>query len=138
MNLTTPLDGFPVVALALATLLSAIVSLIASSARRQAIIMAQASARDLAELTGILDYQDLQDTFGPPNLNRMWQTLTLERVQAERRPLGVLMSAKWLDWTCIVLALLAFFSSFALVEIGLLVAFTLQLASWLVASRLPR
>ena len=73
MNITTSLDGFTVTAIALAVLLSALVSLIGSAARRQAVVMAEAGARDLCELTGILNPKELQDIFGPPNLNRIWQ-----------------------------------------------------------------
>ena len=136
--MTTPLDGLTTVALALAVILSGLVSLIGSSARRQAVIMAAAQVRDLCELTGITSPNDLQDIFGPPNLNRVWQTLTLEQVLAERRPLGVLLSGQALDWACIVAGGLAFFSSFALIEIALVTAFAIQLASWVVAARLPR
>lgn len=136
--MTTPLDGFATVALALAVILSGLVSLIGSSARRQAVIMAAAQVRDLCELTGITNPNELQDVFGPPNLNRVWQNLTLERVLAERRPLGVLLSGQALDWACIIAGSLAFFSSFALIELALMAAFGIQVASWFVAARLPR
>lgn len=138
MNMTTPLDGLTTVALALAVILSGIVSLVGSAARKQAVVLAAAQVRDLCELTGITNPNELQDVFGPPNLNRVWQNLTLERVLAERRPLGVLISGRGLDWACIGAGVLAFFTSFALVEIALLAAFVLQAASWVLAARLPR
>ena len=136
--MTTSLDGFTVTAMALAVMLSALVSLIGSSARRQAVVMAAAGPRDLCELTGILNPMDLQDIFGPPNLNRIWQNLTLERVMAERRPLGHLISGQGVDWACMAAAFLSFFSSFALVEIALVIALGVQVAGWAYAAKLPK
>lgn len=138
MNLTTPLDGFSVTAIALAVMLSALVSLIGSGARRHAVLMAEAGARDLCELTGILDPRELQDVFGPPNLNRVWQNLTLEHVLSERRPLGHIISGQAIDWASMGVALMSFFSAFALVEIGLLLALAVQGTGWVYAARLPK
>lgn len=138
MHLTTSLDGFTLTAIALAVFLSALVSLIGSSARRQAVIMAEASPRDLCELTGILNPKELQDIFGPPNLNRVWQNLTLERVLAERRPLGYIISDHRVDWACLGVALASFFSGFFLIEIGLLVALGVQVIGWAYAAKLPK
>lgn len=132
------MDGFTVTAIALAVMLSAVVSLIGSAARRQAVVMAEAGPRDLCELTGILDPKELQDIFGPPNLNRVWQNITLERVMAQRRPLGHIISGQGVDWACMGVAVLAFFSDFVLVEIGLLVALGVQVAGWAYAAKLPK
>ena len=138
MSLTTSLDGFTVTAMALAVILSALVSLISSSARRRSVMMAEASARDLCELTGILNPMELQDIFGPPNLNRIWQNLTLQRVMEERRPIGHLMSGQAIDWACIIVSLASFFSGFFLVEMGLLVALCVQGAGWVLSAKLPQ
>lgn len=136
--MTTTLDGLTVTAMALAVILSAFVSLVGSSARRQAVVMAEAGARDLCELTGILNPMELQDVFGPPNLNRIWQNLTLERVMAQRRPVGYIISGQGVDWACMAAAFLAFFSSFALVEIALVIALVVQVTGWVYASKLPK
>ncbi len=138
MGFTTALDGLTIVAIALAVILSGLVSLVGSSARRQAVSSAKAAARDLSELTGIMDFKELQDIFGPPGLNRTWQTLTLDRVLSERRMEGYLMSSQRLDWLCIAVALLSFFSGFVLIEIGLLVALGAQITGWVYAAKLPR
>ena len=138
MYLTTSLDGFTLTAIAIAVILSALVSLVGSAARRQSVIMAEASPRDLCELTGILNPKELQDIFGPPNLNRIWQNLTLERVLAERRPLGHVISGRAVDWACAAVAGLSFFSGFFLIEIGLLVALGVQITGWVYAAKLPR
>ena len=138
MNLTTSLDGFTLTAIAIAVILSAIVSLVGSAARRQAVIMAEAGPRDLCELTGILNPKELQDIFGPPNLNRIWQNLTLERVMAERRPLGHVISGRVVDWASAGVAIVSFFSGFFLIEIGLLVALGVQVTGWVYAAKLPK
>lgn len=138
MNLSIGLDGFTATAIALGVLLSAIVSLVGSSARRQAVIMAQASPRDLCELTGILNPKELQDVFGPPNLNKIWQNITLERVLEVRRPLGYIISGQAIDWLCFGVALLSFFSDFFLVELGLLAALGVQVTGWAYAAKLPK
>lgn len=136
--MTTSLDGLTIVAIALAVMLSALVSLVGSSARRQAVRMAEAGPRDLCELTGILNFKELQDVFGPPNLNRVWQNLTLEQVLAKRRPVGHIISGQVVDWLCMAVALVSFFSDFVLVEIGLLIALAAQVAGWAYSARLPR
>ena len=138
MSLSTNLDPFTVTAIALAVLLSSLVSLIGSAARRRSVMMAEASVRDLCELTGILNPMELQDIFGPPNLNRVWQNLTLQRVLEERRPLGHLMSGQGIDWACILVALASFFSGNFLIEISLLVALGVQLAGWIYSAKLPQ
>lgn len=138
MYLTTSLDGFTLTAIAIAVILSAIVSLVGSAARRQAVIMAQAGARDLCELTGILNPKELQDIFGPPNLSRIWQNLTLERVMAERRPLGHVISGRAVDWACMGVAIASFLSGFFLIEIGLLMALGVQITGWVYAAKLPK
>lgn len=138
MSLTTSLDGFTVTAIAIAVILSALVSLIGSAARRRAVIMAEAGPRDLCELTGILNPMELQDIFGPPNLNKIWQNLTLERVLAERRPIGHVISGQAVDWASMIIGLLSFFSGFFLIEIGLLIALGVQAAGWVYATKLPQ
>lgn len=138
MSMTTSLDGLATVAIALAVILSALVSLIGSSARRRAVMMAEAGPRDLCELTGITDPKELQDVFGPPNMGRVWQNVTLARVMAERRPLGHLISGQAVDWISMGTAFLAFFSGFVLIEIGLLVALGVQIAGWAYAARMPQ
>ena len=132
------IDGLAATAMALAVILSAIVSSVASSARRQAVIMAEAKAQDLCELTGIMDPRELQDVFGPPNLARTWSHLTLKQVLAQRRPAGHIISSQWIDGGSALIACLSFFIGHPLFSLALVVAFCLQVAGWVLVYRLPK
>ncbi len=135
----TPLvDGLAATAMALATILSAIVSSVAASARRQAVLLAEAKAQDLCELTGIMDPSELQDVFGPPNLARIWSHLTLNQVLAERRPAGLIISSQRLDGGSALVAFLSFFIGHPLFSLALVVAFGLQITGWVLVYRLPK
>ncbi|MEO1100597.1 MAG: hypothetical protein AAFW65_02005 [Pseudomonadota bacterium] len=134
----TPFDSLTATAAALAVILSALVSLIGSSARRRNVEMKVASVQDLCELTGITDPRALQDVFGPPDMGRVWRTVSLPDVMAARRPLGRLISDPVVDWACITVAALSFFSSYFLIELALLIAVIAQVGGWIAASRLPR
>lgn len=132
------IDGLAATAIALAVILSAIVSLIGASARRRNIDLKAARAQDLCELTGITDPKTLQDVFGPPDMGRVWRHVDLKEVLAARRPLGLLISDPRVDWACMLAALTSFFSSHALVEVTLMLALAAQAAGWIAAARLPR
>ena len=135
----TPLvDGLAATAMALAIILSAIVSSVASSARKQAVIMAEAKVQDLCELTGIMDPRELQDVFGPPNMGRIWQNITLAQVMAARRPAGHVISSQAVDGGCALVAALSFFLGHPLVSLALVAAFCLQIAGWVLVYRLPK
>lgn len=133
-----PFDGLTAAAAALAIILSAIVSLIGAASRRRNIAMGIAQVQDLCELTGITDPRILQDVFGPPDMGRVWRTVTLADVTRARRPLGHLISDPVVDWACIAVAVASFFSDFWLVELALIFALMAQVASWIAAARLPR
>ncbi|MEL6473166.1 MAG: hypothetical protein AAFQ21_03720 [Pseudomonadota bacterium] len=133
-----PFDGLTATAAALAIMLSAIVSLVGSAARRRAVLLGEARTQDLCELTGIMNPRALQDVFGPPDMGRVWRHVTLAEVNAARRPLGRVISDPLVDYACIAVALLSFLSDHVLVELALLIALGVQTLSWIAAARLPR
>ena len=133
-----PFDDFTLVAIALAVVLSAIVSLIGTSGRKRNIALGLASVSDLAEMTGIRDPKTLQETFGPPDMGRVWRTVTLLDVRRARRPEGWLMSSDLVDYACIGTVILTYFVSHPLVGGALLAALAIQVAGWIVAIRLPK
>lgn len=122
---------------AIAVALSAIVSLIGTGARKQAVTEGRARAADLCELTGIMEPRALQDVFGPPTMNGLYQT-TLKRVSEVRQPMGLLMSEDRLDLACIAIALLSFFISHPLTGLLLLIAAGFQIGGWVASTRLPK
>ncbi len=137
MDITTPLDGFASLSISLAVLLSVLVSLIGSSARRRSVLIGQARLRDLCELTGMTRRADIYEAFGPPGMDRVWRHLTLADIAQHRRPLGLLISDQRLDWACAAAAILSFFSDHALIEIALIAALSMQISAWVSAARLP-
>lgn len=133
-----PFDGFTMVAIALAVVLSSLVSLIGTSSRKRNIALGEAQVGDLAEMTGIRDPKRLQEVFGPPDMGRVWRTVTLLDVRRARTPEGWLMSSDLVDYACIAAAVLALLVPFRLMPGFLLVALGIQVAGWIVSTRLPR
>lgn len=133
-----PFDGFTLVAIALAVILSGIVSLIGTSARKRNIALGEAQVVDLAEMTGIRDPKRLLEVFGPPDMGRVWRTVTLLEVRRARTPEGWLMSSDLVDYACIAAAVFALMVSHKLMPAILLAALAVQIAGWIVSARLPR
>ena len=71
-------------------------------------------------------------------MGRVWRHVSLADVKAARRPLGRLISDPVVDWTCIGVAVLSFFTDIFLVELALIIAVIAQIGGWVAASRLPR
>ncbi len=133
-----PLDGLANTAIALAIILSAIVSLVGTSARKRAVMEGRATAQDLAELSGITDPRDLLDAFGPPDMGRVWRSTTMEEVRSKTTPLGHLISGDLVDWACIAVAVLSFVLKSPFIVLALWAAAAAQFAAWIAATRLPR
>ncbi len=132
------LDGLPLIATIIAVILSAIASLLSTMTRKQIVEGGAVNAAILCELTGVRDPRDLQDIFGPPGMNHVWHGITLERIAAERRLPGYLISDDRVDWACIAVAVLAIFWHHPLAD-GLIVAAALvQISGWVLAYQLPR
>lgn len=131
-------SGLTVLAAGLSVILMAFVSMIGAASRRLAVDEGRASIKDICELTGILEVGDLQDIFGPPDMNRVWRNLTMERVLAHRRPAGHLMTGRAANWASVGIALLALFFPNELTLLALFFAVLAQCAGWMLSYRLPR
>lgn len=121
---------------AIAVILSAVVSVIGTGARRQAVEEGRARASDLCELSGIFDPRVLQDVFGPPTLNGIYQT-SMARVKEVRQPLSYFISEDRLDVSCVVIAAASFFLNHPLSDLLLAIAAAFQTAGWFISMRLP-
>lgn len=132
------LSGLPLVSIALAVMISAFIRLVQVMQLRQRVEVGHTGVRELAELSGVTDPQDLQDVFGPPGMNRVWSHMTLATIEAKRRMAGYLMSDSRLHWFSIAAGLLAFPISHWVVQILLLIAALIQSGAWLSATRLPK
>ncbi|NQY96331.1 MAG: hypothetical protein HRT82_04160 [Henriciella sp.] len=134
----TLLSGLPLVSIALAVMISALIRLIQTMQLRQRVEFGHTGVRELAELSGVTDPQDLQDVFGPPGMNRIWAHVTLVTIEGKRRLPGYLMSDPRLHWFSIAAGLGAFIFSHWVVQILLLIAAIIQSGAWLSATRLPK
>ena len=134
----TLLSGLPLVSIALAVMISAFIRMVQAMQLRQRVSFGQTGVRELAELSGVTDPQDLQDVFGPPGMNRIWANVSLATIAEKRRLAGVLMTDSRLHWFSIVAGLLAFILSHWVVQILLLIAAIIQTGAWLSATRLPK
>ncbi len=119
-------------------MISALIRLIQTMQLRQRVEFGQTGVRELAELSGVTDPQDLQDVFGPPGMNRVWAHVTLATIEGKRRLAGYLMSEPRLHWFSIGAGLGAFILSHWIVQLLLLIAALIQSGAWLSATRLPK
>ena len=134
----TLLTGLPLVSIALAVMISALIRLIQTMQLRQRVEFGHTGVRELAELSGVTDPQDLQDVFGPPGMNRIWSNVTLATIEAKRRMPGALMSDPRLHWYSIAAGISAFVISHWIVQLLLIIAAIIQSGAWLSATRLPK
>ena len=136
------MDGFGLVAAAIAVILSAIVRMIRTDAAWKAVDDGYAGFDHVCELTGILDKRALQDVIGPPTLEGVYHAAR-PRIESARRLTGFLMGDLRLDAVSLALAVIVLFSNpFGFVgEIaGVLFmgAAAYQLAGWAATSLLLR
>lgn len=133
-----PYAGFTEFALALGVVLSAIVSLLGTSSRKRMIALGEARLSDLSEMTGILDPKQLLAVFGPPDMGRIWRSVTLLDIRRARAPLGWVMSSDLVDYGCILAAVLGVWLNYWLAPVLLLSALGIQLAGWIASMRIPK
>ena len=132
------LPGFSLIAIGMAVVLSAFVSLIQTMALRERVAVQMTGVRELAELSGVTDPRELQDVFGPPGMDRIWRHIGLAQIEQAKRLPGYLMSDNRVDWACIILALIAMFTGHWLAQIALVTAALAQLGGWMSAANLPK
>ena len=136
--MTPILSGLTLVAIALAVILSAFIRLLQTAQLQAQVSAGFAGVRELAELSGITDPRELQDTFGPPGMERIWRHVTLDTIRAHRRLPGLLMSDRRLHWACIGAGLIAFVWPHWSVQLGVVCALLAQIGGWMAALQLPK
>ena len=133
-----PYAGFTEFAIAVGVILSAIVSLVGTSARKRSIALGEAKLSDLAEMTGILDPRRLIAVFGPSGMGHTWPSVTLLEVRRARTPMGWLLSSDLVDYACILATVAALNVHHKLMPLALMGALGVQLAGWIVSTRVPK
>lgn len=137
-----PTDGVALVAIAIATILLAIVSLGSTSTRKKNVLAGEAQTVDLAELTGITDPKVLLQIFGPPDLGRVWRNVSLIETRRARQPIGWLISSDAFDYAGIAIAVLAMITPFPAIkhifEWLVIPALIGQISGLIISTRLPK
>jgi len=132
------MSALSLLTIALSVILSAFIRLIQTMQLKQNVTNGFTGVRELSELSGILDPRDLQDVFGPPNMNRIWNHVGLNTIEQKRRLPGYLMTHTKLHWCCIAVAILAVLFHHWTSEAFLIIAALAQLGAWTSAARLPK
>lgn len=133
---------FAEAAAAIAILLSVIVRWIRSGASWQAVEEGSATADVLRDLTGIMDFERLQEAFGPPRLEDGIFPVTRREVLRQRTGYGYLMGDRWLDGGSALIAILTLmpiwpiWSTYPWLTTLLIFASIYQAAGWVAATRL--
>lgn len=96
---------FPQFAAACAILISVTIRWLRNGASWEAIDQGAATASALREITGILDFEDLQEAFGPPRLEDGVFPVTRREVMRQRTGLGYLFGDRWLDGGSAIIAI---------------------------------
>ena len=134
--------AFTQAAAAIAILLSVIVRWIRSGASWQAIDEGRATADVLRDVTGITNYDRLQDVFGPPRLEDGVFPVSRHDVERQKSGLGYLMGDRWLDGSSALIALFSLLPIWPIwgtriwLDTLLIFASVYQVCGWLAATRL--
>lgn len=134
--------AFAQAAAAVAILLSVIVRWIRSGASWQAIEEGRATADILRDITGILEFDRLQEVFGPPRLEDGVFPVTPREVRRQKTGMGYLMGDRWLDGGSAIIALVTLLPIWPVwgtrtwLDTLLMFAGLYQAAGWLAATRL--
>lgn len=94
-------------AAAFAILLSVVIRSIRGGASWQQVEEGRATADTLRDLTGIMDFEQLQQTFGPPRLEDGIFPVTQGEVRRARTGLGYLFGDRWLDGASALVAIIS-------------------------------
>jgi hypothetical protein len=135
---------FPQFVAACAILFSVAIRWLRAGASWHAIDQGAATANVLRELTGILDFEKLQEAFGPPRLEDGVFLVTRREVLRERTGLGYLFGDRWLDGGSAIVALVTIMPIWPVwstqwwLDTLLLFASGYQVLGWLATARLVR
>lgn len=95
---------FPQFAAALAILLSVVIRSLRNDSSWVAVDEGRVTAQTLRDLTGILEFEQLQETFGAPRLDDGVFPVSRRDVLRQRTTLGYLFGDRWLDGGSAVIA----------------------------------
>ena len=138
------LPAFTQMAVAFAILLSVVIRWLRNDSSWLAIEEGRATADTLRDLTGILEYDSLQEAFGPPRLQDGVFPVTKREVLKQRTGLGYLFGDRWLDGASALIAAVTLmpiwplWSTWQWLETLLMFAALYQVAGWIAVLRLVK
>lgn len=97
---------FPQFAAALAILLSVVIRSLRNDSSWVAVEEGRVTAQTLRDLTGILEFDQLQEAFGAPRLDDGVFPVTRRKILQERTTLGYLFGDRWLDGGSALIAII--------------------------------
>ena len=97
---------FPQFAAALAILLSVVIRSLRNDSSWIAVDEGRVTAQTLRDLTGILEFDQLQEAFGAPRMVVVVFSVTRRKIRRERTTLGYLFGDRWLDGGSAVIAII--------------------------------
>lgn len=97
---------FPQFAAALAILISVVIRSLRNDSSWVAVDEGRVTAQTLRDLTGILEFDTIQETFGAPRLDDGIFPVTRSKILRERTTLGYLFGDRWLDGGSAVIAII--------------------------------
>ncbi|MFT3722391.1 MAG: hypothetical protein QM773_02305 [Hyphomonadaceae bacterium] len=138
------LPAFTQMAIAFAILLSVVIRWLRNDSSWLAIEEGRATADTLRDLTGILEYDSLQEAFGPPRLQDGVFPVTKREVLKQRTGLGYLFGDRWLDGASALIAAVTLmpiwplWSTWQWLETLQMFAALYQVAGWVAVLRLVK
>ena len=97
---------FPQFAAALAILLSVVIRSLRNDSSWTAVEEGRVTAQTLRDLTGIMEFDQLQEAFGAPRLDDGVFPVTRRKILQQRTTLGYLFGDRWLDGGSAVIAII--------------------------------
>lgn len=98
---------FPQFAAALAILISVVIRSLRNDSSWVAVDEGRVTAQTLRDLTGILEFDELQERFGAPRMDDGVFPVARRKILAERTTLGYLFGDRWLDGGSAVIAIVS-------------------------------
>lgn len=135
---------FPQFAAACAILFSVVIRWIRAGSSWDAVEEGRATAQTLRDLTGVMEYDRLQEIFGPPRLQDGIFNVTRGEVMRERTGAAYLIGDRWLDGGSALVAIVSLLPIWPIwgtrwwLDTLLVFASLYQAAGWVTTMRLLR
>ena len=135
---------FPQFAAALAILLSVVIRSLRNDSSWTAVEEGRVTAQTLRDLTGIMEFDQLQEAFGAPRLDDGVFPVTRRKILQQRTTLGYLFGDRWLEGGSAVIAIITLLPIWPIwgtrfwLDTLLMFASAYQVAGWVATMQVQR